>query len=103
MVRSPFVVSFTVDCKEAREPSKGGMVMFTPDQQYLMDRIDRSDFIGAKLFVNNLRIQGFMSAKQYNALCRMNNSIKSWSSRSRCANRGDLWDHDDLAEGWDGF
>lgn len=77
--------------------------MFTPDQQYLMDRIDRSDFIGAKLFANNVRIQGFMSEKQYNALCRMNNSIESWSSRSRCANRGDRWDHDDLAEGWDGF
>ena len=77
--------------------------MFTQDQQDLMDRIDRSDFIGAKLFVNNVRIQGFMSAKQHNALCRMNNSIRPWSSRSRAANRGGGWEHDDLAEGWDGF
>lgn len=76
--------------------------MFTPDQQDLMDLIDRSDFSGAKLFVKNVRTQGFMTTKQYDALCRMNNSIRPWSSRSRSAKSGDGWDHDDLAEGWAG-
>ncbi len=77
--------------------------MFTRHQQDLMDRIDRSDFIEARLFVNNVRIQGFMSEKQYNALCHMNNSIRPWSSRSRSAKSGEGWDHDDLAEGWAGY
>lgn len=77
--------------------------MFTQDQQDLMDRINRSGFIGAKLFVNNVRIQGFMTKKQYNALCRMNNSIRLGSSRPSSANSGDGREHDDLAEGWDGY
>jgi hypothetical protein len=97
------VVHSAMDRKETSGTSQKGLVMFTQDQQELMTRIDKSDFIGAKSFVNNIRRQGFMTSKQYDALCNMNNSIKPWSSRTRFNSLGDGWDHDDLAEGWGGY
>jgi hypothetical protein len=77
--------------------------MFTPAQQALLKRILKSEFTGARLFARNVQAQGFMSVKQHKALVNMYNSIRPWSSRSNRPSRHDGWDHDDLAEGWDGY
>ena len=77
--------------------------MFTQEQTMLLDRLIKSDFVGARSFALNVKRQGFMSDKQYTAMVNMNNSIRPWSSKSRSAKTNGLWDHDDLAEGWDGI
>lgn len=77
--------------------------MFTDDELFLLDRIGKSNFYGAVAFASNVREQGFMSAKQKIALINMDNSIRASHSRKYRSRRPDKWDHDDLAEGWDGY
>ena len=77
--------------------------MFTEDQDWLLNTLIRSNFHGAATFARNVKAQGFMTEKQYVALCNMQNSIRPWSSKSRRASSSCSWDHDDLAEGWDGI
>lgn len=75
--------------------------MFTENQQWLMDRLLKSNFWGAHIFVINIQSQGFMSQKQELALKNMVNSQNHGKKHKK--NSFDGVDHDDLAEGWDGF
>ena len=74
--------------------------MFSEHQIWLLNRVLNSDFSGARSFAINVKKQGFMSPRQQRSLTNMNNSIRPWSSSITKSSNG--WDHDDLAEGWDG-
>lgn len=75
--------------------------MFTENQQWLMDRLLKSTFWSSHVFVRNVQRQGFMSPKQQQALSNMVKSLRTTQKRKRKGFDG--VDHDDLAEGWQGF
>jgi hypothetical protein len=77
--------------------------MFTEAEKDLLNRVLKTDFFSAHVFARNVKRQGFMTSKQYQALTNMYNSVKPWSSRTNKTSRHDGWDHDDLAEGWAGY
>ena len=77
--------------------------MLTELELSLLEIIEKSSFHGAVSFAGNVRKQGFMSAKQKRALINMNNSIHAPHSQKQRSRRSDGWEHDDLAEGWDGY
>lgn len=77
--------------------------MFSEKDEWLLDRLIKSDFVGARSFALSVKKQWFMTDKQRTALRNMNNSLRPWSSRGRNRSKFDGLDHDDLAEGVDGI